>query len=338
MIYQNLEFFNTAEMVPATDGGEGVQLFRCPEKVWSQCHSGVKNTSAYTTGSEIRFVIEGDGEARLTLRSMDKPIERCIVYYGSIQSGWQTLVKYVHNSPTELTFQVPHPEKLEAYSRAAGFPFSPRVVRILLPDEGCKLAFLGVQGNVRPPRADEVPGKCLLFYGSSITHGSLACSPNGLFSAQVGRALRWDVQNQGHAGNCHIEPAMAEFLANKGDWDAMVAELGVNIIGGVEPEEYRQRVRNFIQTVHGANPEKYLFMIDVFYSPNDFNADPRVAAYRQVMAEEVDRAASPYVVYLNGLSILNGVEYLSADLIHPTLDGVNEIARNLIARLRPYLG
>ncbi len=337
MIYQNIELFNTAEVISPEDGGEGVQLLRCPTSLRPHLNKGAQNTVTYTTGSEIRFVMEEEGEVQITLRSIGKPIERAILYLGSIQSGWSTLVHYIHNTPTTLTFKSQDLTTLEAYTKACDMPFSPCVFRLLLPDEGAKIALMDVQGSVRPPKAEEVPSKCLMFYGSSITHGSLACSPNGFFSSRVGRAIGWDVQNQGHAGSCHIEPEMAEWLAKKGDWDAMVAELGINILGGVETEDYRGRVRNFIDTVHGANPEKYLFLIDMFYCNDDFKGNPRAAEYRSAMAQEVAKTASPYVVYLNGLELLNGPQFLSGDKVHPNIDGVTEIATNLAARLKPYL-
>ncbi len=337
MIYNGIELFNTAEVRTPEDGGEGVQLFRCPKEVSDCLNPGAQNAAAYTTGSEIRFVMEEPGEVQITLRSIGKEIERAVLYFGSVQSGWSTLVHYIRNTPTTLTFQSQDLATLEAYTESAHLPFAPRVFRLLLPDEGCKLALTDVHGKARPPKAEEVPSKCLMFYGSSITHGSLACSPNGFFSARVGRAIGWDVQNQGYAGSCHMEPAMAKWLAEKGDWDAMVAELGINILGGVETEEYRRRVRNFIDTVHGAEPEKYLFLIDVFYCNDDFKGKPRVAEYRKAMAEEVAKTASPYVVYLNGLELMNGPQFLSGDHVHPNIDGVTEIATNLTARIKPYL-
>lgn len=337
MIYQNIELFNTAELITPEDGGAGVQLLRCPTSLLPHLNKGAQNTAKYTTGSEIRFVMEEQGEVQITLRSIGKPIERAILYFGSIQSGWSTLIHYIKNEPTTLTFKSQDLTTLEAYTKACDMPFSPHVFRLFLPDEGSKLSLMDVKGKVRPPKAEEIPSKCLMFYGSSITHGSLACCPNGFFSARVGRAIGWDVQNQGHAGSCHIEPEMAKWLAEKGDWDAMVAELGINILGGVETEEYRRRVRNFIDTVHGANPEKYLFMIDMFYSNDDFKGNPRAAEYRTAMAQEVAKTASPYVVYLNGLEIMNGAQFLSGDKVHPNIDGVTEIATNLTARLKPYL-
>lgn len=337
MIEQGIELFNTAEVRAPEDGGAGVQLFRCPASVSSHLNKGAQNAAAYTTGSEIRFVMEEPGEVQITLRSIGKEIERAILYFGSVQSGWSTLVHYIRNTPTTLTFQAPDLSGPEAYTESCRLPFSPRVFRLFLPDEGCKLALMEVRGKVRPPKAEEVPSKCLLFYGSSITHGSLACSPNGFFTSRVGRAIGWDVQNQGYAGSCHIEPEMAEWLAQKGDWDAMVAELGINILGGVETEEYRKRVRRFIDTVHGAQPEKYLFLIDMFYCHDDFKGKPRVAEYRKTLEQEVEKTASPYVVYLNGLELMNGPQFLSGDKVHPNIDGVSEIATNLTARLKPYL-
>lgn len=339
MIYQNAELFNIAELISPEDGGAGMQPLRCPSSVRAHLNAAAQNTAAYTTGCELRFVIEDDQPVTVTLRNIGTPTARVLVYYGSMQSGWKTLSYYTHDTATELTFQNSNSERLEAFAKAAQFPFSSRVIRVLLPDGGTKMALLGIRGNIRPPRPDEVPERgCLLFYGSSITHGSLSCSSNGMFTQRIARALKMDAQNQGYAGSCHIEPEMADWLAQKADWRAMVAELGINIVDTVEPEEYRRRVRYFIETVHAANPQKYLFMIDMYYSGRDFDKKPFAAAYREVMAEEVARIASPYVVYINGLSIMNGPEFLSSDFTHPSIDGVSEIANNLTARLRPYLG
>lgn len=66
MIYQNLEFFNAAEMRPAEDGKGGMEPYRCPAKVQEQLNPTAQNFVASTVGSEIRFVIEDDGEAKLT--------------------------------------------------------------------------------------------------------------------------------------------------------------------------------------------------------------------------------------------------------------------------------
>ena len=339
MIYQNVELFNVAEVITPEDGGEGVQLLRCPPSVRACLNPAAQDAAACVTGCELRFVIEEGDSATLTLRNLGASNARLLVYYGSMQSGWKTLTQYSHDTPTDLTFQYPDLDRLEAFAKASEFPFSPRVIRVLLPSEAGKIAFLGVKaGKVRPPRPDEVPSRgCLLFYGSSITHGSLACTQNGLFAQKVARALKMDAQNQGYAGSNFIEPEVADWLSQKGDWTAMVAELGINIVDQVEPEEYRRRVRYFIETVHGANPKKYLAMIDMFYSGRDFDKKPFAAAYRKVMAEEVARVNSPFVVYVNGLSILNGPEFLSSDFVHPSIDGVCEIAKNLTPVLEKYL-
>ena len=75
----------------------------------------------------------------------------------------------------------------------------------------------------------------------------------------------------------------------------------------------------------------------MFYCNDDFKGNPRVAEYRKAMAEEVARTASPYVVYLNGLDMMNGAQFLSGDKVHPNIDGVSEIANNITARIKPYL-
>lgn len=336
MIWENIELFNTAELIPPEDGGAGLQLLRFPQSLRPLVAANTSCTAV--SGSELRFVIEDGGEASVTLRSLGGHCARCVLYYGSIQAGWQTLYHHVTPEPVTLTFREPaNLPTLQKMTDAAGLPFSPRVIRLLLADEGPRIAVIGASGNVRPPKPEEVPPKCLLFYGSSITHGSLACAPNGFFSCRTARLLGWDAQNQGHAGQCRFEEPMAQWLANKGDWDAMVAELGINVLSVYTPDEYRAHVRRFIDVVHGANPDKYLFLIDLFYCSLDFTDNPKADVFRAILTEETAKTGSQKVVHINGLDVLNGVRYLSADLAHPTFDGSVEISDNLARRLAMYL-
>ncbi|UKI37142.1 MAG: hypothetical protein L6V93_02775 [Clostridiales bacterium] len=61
---------------------------------------------------------------------------------------------------------------MEDMTKEGNFPFSPSVVRIVF-DRGY-IELVDVIGDVEPPRAEMLPKKTFLCYGSSITHGSNA--------------------------------------------------------------------------------------------------------------------------------------------------------------------
>ena len=47
------------------------------------------------------------------------------------------------------------------------------------------------------------------------------------------------------------------------------------------------------------------------------------------MEERIKKADLPNVTYVNGLDILDKAEYLTADIVHPNVDGVQKIADDL---------
>ncbi len=336
MIYQNVELYNIAELVPATDGREGLSAQRVPESLRLSLNEGARERLAYRmAGAEIRFVIEDDSEVKITLRLLDRKADMGILYYGALQGGWRNGFQMIYDTPTTLTFSNPDFTGIDNYAASFENPFSTRVHRLLLPT--ATMAILSIEGNCRPPRPEEVPSESLLCYGSSITFGSLAGIANGTWTSQLSRMLGMDVQNHGYADSCFIEPEMADWIANKGDWQALIAELGVNVTSRFTPEEYRSRVRYFLERVHKANPDQYMFMIDLFYSKRDLFEVPNTAVFRTIMQEEVARVNDPHVIYINGLSVLSEKEYITADLTHPSLDGAAVIANRLFAIVAPYL-
>ena len=86
----------------------------------------------------------------------------------------------------ETVITVKYPEelgKLEAISKQAKLPFSPRMVRILLPYGPCH--YLGKEGDTEPPHKSDAPGECYLAYGSSITHGGMALMTPWTYPFQI---------------------------------------------------------------------------------------------------------------------------------------------------------
>lgn len=320
MILNGVELYNVAETDPA--------MLRLPKRLFPALPPLGVGAAQNATGVELRFVPEGEVKLTLSTVGTSHPIV-ALLYYGSTQSGGNTLEYYIDKEPKTFTFTpAPHLSELPTDT-----PFSPQVLRLM--PAGGDIVLHKVEGKVRPPRADEVPQKTLLFYGSSITHGSLACAPNMFWTRRTAEALGFDHRNFGIAGSCRMEPEVVDFLSKEVKWDAAVPESGINMLGD-DPALYRERLRHMLETLHAAQPEKYLFCIDLYYCASDLRGDGRAQRFRDIHTEEVARIASDKVVKLSGLDLLPDRTFLSEDLVHPSVEGVITIAERLTAKLREY--
>jgi hypothetical protein len=109
--------------------------------------------------------------------------------------------------------------------------------------------------------------------------------------------------------------------------------MGINVIGSWPVEMFQERVRDFVQQIASAHPDRWVFCIDLFTCIYDLTQDPQIVPYRQVVREIVESFSLPRLVYLNGRSLLTHLTGLTADLVHPSSEGMQEIAANLSARI-----
>ena len=312
MIFQNIEFHNVEQIVPH---GDGWKLHRAPAPVRQACGERLETTSAYGTGVELRFCLLGEA-AEITLRT--EPIaegQMAFVYYGSIQGGWQQSSYIITPEPT--TIRIPRPGNmahLKAISDQAKLPFAPEVVRLVLP-YGNNI-FLGVRGEVCPPDAAMLPKKTLLSYGSSITHGSLALIAPYAYPFRIAQKLGMDSLNKGFAGTCMCERAMAEWLVSRRDWHAATLELGINMIG-MEEAEFERRIDEFTGIM--ADDGRPVFATSIFATAND---QPKHNLFRRIVA----KYAAPRLHFVDGLELLERPEFISQDGVHPSLEGIAQVA------------
>ncbi|MBQ8207390.1 MAG: hypothetical protein IJZ89_01495 [Clostridia bacterium] len=331
MIFNNFEIWG-ADTLKEIRGGVCPQ--KVPNEVCDKLSSWAPSHARRNIGMEIRFV-PGDGEVKLTLSTkIEGETNRLILYYGAMQTGTTFIVT---NEPK--TFKVSLPEKLGALERIRdehGLAFSPKVVRLLM--EAAPVIIHSIEGDIRPPEKDEVPELNGIFYGSSITQGSYGIIPNLLWNRRTADKLGVDCRNFGFAGCCLVEKAMADYFASLDDWDFMVLELGINLVGKIELDEFRERVRYTLNTIHDKHPDKYMFCIDIFhYGSDNGSYHETVDAFRQVVIDEAARIASPYIKIFGGETILTGDLGMSADMVHPSIEGIIEMADNLSRLMRPYI-
>lgn len=343
MLFKNAELFNIVDLPPAADGRGGFDLYRLPADVRAEADEGLRlRTSHFTCGAEIRFVINS-GTAKITLRTAgalvtDKPSRHgvLVTYFGGIQSGWQTSTYSFSDEPTTIEIAPPaNLSSLELLTRLNGYPYSPQVIRLLFSSAPAVL--MDIEGDIRPPEEDEIPALRGLMYGSSITHGSLAMSANHFYTSAVGRNLKADICNLGFAGTCHLEKSVADYIASRSDCDFFFSELGINVLGYMSEEEFDRRVRYYVNTAANAHAGKYFVVTDIYYCHEDLRGSAKVNAYREIVRRACAESGCGNVYYVNGLDLLTSSAGLSGDMVHPNVDGVAEIARNLTAELKKIM-
>lgn len=323
---------------PEPQAAGGWKLNRLPAALRPKLNEGAQKRSWSPAGAEIRFNLQGP-EARVLLRKIENRGEtvRHLPVLVEVCHG-DFLVDWVVVGPgwTEITVRVP--EKRDLLARAAAGPrrFSPELIRILLPGLP-DIEFGGVTGDVAPARPEQIPVRNYLAYGSSITNGAFAVRPGELYPARVARALGTDHFNLGFGSGAHLEPEMADWLAGRGDWDFASLEMGINLAGRLSAEEFAARVAGFLPRIVAAHPDKYIFCIDLFTGHGDFLDNPKYPAFRRVVREAVARINSPRVVHCDGRKLLSRASGLTLDISHPSSDGFEEIAAELLKIMRPLV-
>ncbi len=341
MIFKNVEIHNAAELLEC-DGG-GVVWSRMPKSAYDGAESDAgRRVLCNTTGVELRFLMNSP-EVTLKLQSVTgNAINNSYqVFYGGIQGGWEAhecmrpvvgadIVECVIKKPANL-------ETLKRVAKESGISFDPEVIRVIFNRGTIKL--VDVIGDVEPPRAELLPQKTLLCYGSSITHGSNALAMPNTWSYLLAHRFDMDIINLGMAGQCRMEPEIIEYIASLGEqgkWDVATLELGINVLDWPEEKIY-SRVTNTVREVAGRNPEKQIFVISPFYCHVDFNGGDSANKWRRIIKEICEKESLANVTYVCGTDILGDISLISADMVHPNIYGVNQIAERLGNLLAPKI-
>lgn len=327
MLFQQIDFHNVDDITPFE---EGYMLWRLPKEMRPQVNERLgTHVSRFNSGVELRFRMKGDG-VTLLLRSF--PMEEAQVahiYYGSFQGGWDKSARMIGTDVTRI--HIPAIDKLEELHRLTRehhLPFSPDVVRVLLP-YGTSI-FVGCEGEVEPPRPEDLPDKTYLAYGSSITHGSLALGTPHTYPFRIARMLGTDCLNKGFAGCAHAEKCIAEAIVARKDWDFCSVELGINMLGKFEPDAFERQIDAFTAVL--AEDPRPVFATSIF----GFNGCDQVRG--QLFRDIVRKYAEKRLIFIDGLELLNDPAFISQDMVHPTLDGQEQIARRWGEFMRSKLG
>jgi lysophospholipase L1-like esterase len=247
-----------------------------------------------------------------------------------LQPGVQTCIEL--NVPEKLANLRPELQR--------GRRFAAHVWRIFFERSRVALHHLDAHGYaVRAPSAEEKPALRWLAHGSSITNGAAATRHANCYVQQAAWRLGVDVLNQGMSGSCCLEPVMAEWLASRDDGDFATLELGINVIGSIEVDEFQRRVVHFLGTLRARHPSKRnavitLFPFDAHFSAPDAPRRQKADAFDAVLREQAAALAMPVI---EGQHLLTDLGGLSTDGLHPADHGMFQMGEHLAAALRPLL-
>lgn len=314
MIFQNIDFHNVEEIRQEKDG---YRLYRFPLEVAAQMDPGAEKVSGMSTGIELRFKLKSEAVDLWMRAETAEEAQVAYIYYGSFQGGWYSSSKIILEEKTKIHIEHPkNKEEIQRISEEHKLPFNPEVVRVVLPYGNC--IFLGVDGEVESPQKGDYPSKTYLAYGSSITHGSLALAAPYTYPFQIAQKLFCDYLNLGMAGSARLEPAFAEYLIKRKDWDFLSVEMGINMIKNFDETSFEKRVENFLEILE--KDDRPIFVTSIFGYQGELQT--RAQHFREI----VQKHASEKFVFTDGLQLLDCPYYVSADLTHPSLEGMRKIA------------
>lgn len=331
-----IQFHNVQEL---RDGeGDGQILQRVPEDVRTRLNEGAQTRMRHPAGVELRFVPDGPVRVTLSSRVRDSVVRP---FWGDFQATGEEVV--VGEEPRTIELELP--EQLTDLRPAVrdGLRYDPHLCRLVLPGEhrGGHIRFHGVEGDIRPPTASELPSVRYLAYGTSITEGEGPVSETLTYVNQTARRLGADPINLGSCGTAYCDEAMAEHVAGRDDWDVATLSLSVNMVGTFSLDTFHDRAAAMVDAVAGANPDRPVVCITIFPNARDYRVGheegDECERFRDALRTVVAESDRENVHLVEGPDLLPTAAGLTTDLVHPGDDAMIRMGENLARELEPLL-
>lgn len=330
MEFDNILFHNVEEL---EETEKGYLPRRIRREIREKISTGVQE-NIFATGMELRFTMP-EGSADIILRANMVPESASLhIFFGSFQGGWDQSSKNIYETETRIHIEYPEDRKMKTLRRITAeqhLPFQPEVVRIVLPYVPCY--YVRTEGVTEVPKPEQLPQETYLAYGSSITHGSLGLIQPDSYVFRISQLLGTDYINLGFAGRALMEEEMAKYIISRKDWNFASVEMGVNALeikkGIPTLEAFEERIDKFTAVL--AQDPRPIFATSIF----GFNDDPD-----QERAEKmrciVRKYAASRLTYTDGLQLLDNSCFISADLVHPSVQGQQQIAERWSRVMEEY--
>lgn len=184
-------------------------------------------------------------------------------------------------------------------------------------------------------------------YGSSITHCQQADGPTQTWPALVAVRNGWQLGNLGLAGECQLDPIVADTIAQT-PVDIISLCVGINSYNAAVFSErsYGPALQGFIKNVRAAHPEVPIVVITPVLSlPREGKVNDvgwTLADYRRATAQVIaamQEQGDSRLHVIDGAAVLTGQEALERlpDTLHPDTAGYALMADRLAPQLAAFL-
>ena len=238
----------------------------------------------------------------------------------------------------------------ESHMSVFSLPAGSQTVEVWLPhNETVELVELRSDAPISPYSSGR---PVWLHHGSSISHGSNAATPSGIWPALAARLGGVELHNLGFGGSAMVDPFTAQLMRDT-PADLISVKLGINVVNGdvMRLRAFVPAVHGFLDTIREGHPETPLVLVSPIFcgihedtpgpgafDPASFGTDqvrfvatgsPEGVAAGQltlrVIREALEslverRAEDPNLFYLDGLSLYGAADAVAhplPDALHP---------------------
>ncbi|KQV25212.1 lipase [Yonghaparkia sp. Root332] len=152
------------------------------------------------------------------------------------------------------------PDRIEVSLPGAG----ERVVELWLPhNEKVDVVALHARAPVSP--APPV-GPVWVHHGSSISHGSNAATPTGIWPVVAARSAGVQLRNLGFGGSALVDPFMARVIRDA-PADVISVKLGINVVNldAMRLRSFVPAVHGFLDTIRDGHPDTPLLLVSPIF-------------------------------------------------------------------------
>ncbi|MRX08979.1 lipase [Pseudoduganella sp. FT25W] len=145
-------------------------------------------------------------------------------------------------------------------------PTGDKTIEIWLPhDETTELVDLRANAAITPTTSGK---RRWLHHGSSISQGSNAASPSGIWPAVAARQAGIDLMNLGFGGNALLDPFTARTMRDL-PADLISVKMGINLVNTdlLRLRAFVPAVHGFLDTIRDGHPTTPLLLISPVYCP-----------------------------------------------------------------------
>lgn len=324
MIKNNILFHNVDEL---EETNMGLRMHRYSLELSKNVNDGARNMHRYACGCELRFVTDAKS-VKVTIYSEDAYGE-ILVYKGDNMHSSHRINFVGVTNFTLSDFDVFN-EVNETFFN--GNRFSKNVWRVYFHGFRATLIEVDTFGyDIRPPKAEEMPKKTILSYGSSISHGASTMVHSNAYAQTFARLNGMDCLIKGTGGSCYLDKVVADDFAKRDDWDIALLELGINMANPkFSKEVFDERFNYFADTM--INTGKKLIFVTIFTcSLNYTNGEnsEKMKAYNEIIRKKYEKMDKTQCLLIEGTDILTNPSWLMCDCIHPSTEGHMMMGINL---------